>query len=222
MSGPTVNTSSGNIVALDTIPLLQLTAGEGREGDNLTQDDYIHLTTGMLAAGQGWRMCRIPTSAKVKRVTLVIDAILDTSSTQALSFDINVAFSDATNDGTQANLQGQIPTTANTGAVTTTATYASPNKLFGTFTLSGNDLQAPPLINGFYQPLDVTFGSTAGGILYNSQLVTETPLWELFGFTNAQGYPADPGGYFDLYFATTVAAATAHAGNLFVRVEYCK
>ena len=220
MSGPTVSTSSGNVVAMDTQPLLQLTAGEGKEGDDLTQDDYIHLTTGMLAANQGWRMCRIPTSAKIKRVTIVTDAILDTSSSQGLAFDINVAFSDSTQDGTQASLQGQIPTTANTGATTSPATYASPNKLFGTVTLSGNDLNFPPLVNGKLQPLDVTFGG--GSLLYNSQLITETPLWQLFGFVNAQGYPADPGGYFDIYFATTVAAATAAAGNLFCRVEYSK
>ena len=220
MAGPSLSTSSGNVIAMDTVPVLQLTAGEGKPGELQVQDDYIHVTTNMLATLQGWRLCRIPTAAKVKRLEWMFDAIVDTSSTQALSFDINVMFSDSTVDGTPYALQGLIPTSANTGATTTAATYSSPNILFGTVTLSGNDVNAPPLVNLLYQPIEATFGSSAAGALYNSMIRTQTPLYELLGFVNAQGYPADPGGYFDIYFATKVAAATAAAGNLFVRCEY--
>lgn len=223
MTGVSVSTSSGNITTLDTVPQSQLTTGEGQPGYLKVQDDYIHVTTGMLAANQGWRMCRIPTTAKVKAVKIYSDAALDSSSSQALALDINIALSDSTIDGTNQNIAGEIPTTANTGAVTPTTTYTSPNKLFGTVTQSGNNLaignSTTVASNGVIvpQPLDVTYN---GQLLYNSLLTPETPLWELFGFTNSQGYAQDPGGFFDLFFVTSVAAATAHAANFYCRVEF--
>lgn len=218
MAQVTASTDSVNITTLDTIPLQQLTAGEGKPGTVKVQDDYIHVTTAMLAAGQNWRLARIPTTAKVKKVEILFDAIPDTNSTQTLALDFNMCFSDATNDGTSGANQAQIPTTANTGATTSISSYSNPNKLFGTLTLSGNDAFAPVKTNGFLTPLDITFGG--GSVLYNSMVLTETPLWELFGFTNAQGLPCDPGGYFDFDVNVSTAAATAAACNFFVRITY--
>lgn len=219
MTQATASVNSTNITTLDTVPLVQLTGGEGAPGGLIVQDDYIHVTTAMLAAGQVWRLCRIPTRAKVKRVLVAPSTIMDTNATQTLALDFNVAFSDSTQDGTPANLQALIPTSANTGATTTVSAYSSPNILFGTVTLSGNDLQFPPKINGSFQMLDITFNK--GGPLYNSLLLSETPLYKLLGFVNGQGASADPGGFFDLLVDVATAAATAGAADFYARVEYC-
>lgn len=218
MTQVTVTSNSVNITTLDTQPLQQLTAGEGKPGGLQFADDYIHVTTAMLALGQSWRLCRFPTTAKIKRVMVGADAIMDTNVASTLALDLNIIFSDSTVDGTPASLQAGIPTSANTGAVTTVSAYSSPNKLFGTLTVSNNAF-SPPKVQSFIQLVDVTFG--AGSILYNSLVLTETPLWNLFGFTNAQGYPGDPGGYFDLNVNVSTAAATAQAANFYARVEYC-
>lgn len=217
MTQVTATTNSINITQLDTAPLIQLTSGQGAPAGLLVQEDYLAVTTAMLALGQSWRLCRIPTRAVVKRVLIIPDAILDTNATQTLSLDFNVIFSDSTQDGTPVSLQGLIPTSANTGATTTVSAYSSPNKMFGSVTLAGNNVQFPPTINGVKVPLDITFN---GGVLYNSLALTMTPLYRLLGFKNAQGTYADPGGFFDLNINVSTAAATAHAGNVQARIEY--
>ena len=209
MTQATSAVDSLNIVTLNTQPIQQLSAGEGAPGRVRVQDDYIAVTTAMEAAGQYWRMCRIPTIAKVKSLVVGTDAAPDSNSTQQLALDFSVIFSDSKYDGTQSALQNGIPTTANTGAVTLPSAYSSPNKLFGTLTLSGNNL-AIPLTDILIQ----------GGLVYNSLVIPETPLWELFGFVNGQGLPQDPGGFFDILVDVSTAAATAHACNMYMKVTY--
>lgn len=226
-TAPTAFTSSGTVTALDTVPKYVRTAGEGAEGDIVRQTDYIHVTTGMLAVSQAWRLCRIPTSAKIKSVKILSDAIMDSNSSQLLALEVSLAFSDSTIDGTNSALQGQIPTSANNGAVTPVATYTSPNLMFGTITHTGNDVgcvaDATTVAGSgvvVREPLDITFNG--GSLLYNSLPLTETPLWQLFGFTSAQGLPQDPGGFFDLLFMTKAAAATAVAANFQAVVDFVK
>lgn len=218
MTQATSSVLSPNITLLDTLPLVRPTSGQGAESAIIRSTDYIAVTTGMLAAGQYWRTNRIPTRAVIKRVLVMPDAILDTNASQTLALDFGVAFSDSTIDGTPVSLQSLIPTSANTGATTPPATYTSPNIIFGTVTLSGNNAQFPPKINGILQFLDITYGK--GSVLYNSLPLTETPLYRLLGFKNAQGTYADPGGFFDLFTNVSAGAATAHAGNIAYQIDY--
>jgi hypothetical protein len=151
----------------------------------------------------------MPTNAKVKAVWLATDVALDTG-THALVFDVNVAFSDSTIDGTQAALQGLIPTTANDGATTTLSAYASPNIIFGTV----NNTSASAALALTQCTL---LGSRTN---YPIASITLQPLWNQFGFVDGRGNPMDPGGYFDLFLVNSTVAGTGAAGNIYGRVEF--
>lgn len=199
------------ITNLDATPYTQNTTGEGAPGSMRQVDGYCPVTAvGIVATTSTYRLLRIPTTAKIKSVDFGTDVAIDSNSTQTLALDFNLVFSDSTIDGTPLALQGLIPTTANTGATTTFASYASPNIIFGTKTLSGNNA-AIPLTN-------ITYSGTIGN--YNMMKLSNTPLWSIFGFVNAQGVAADPGGFFDLVAYVSVVAATGHAGNIYARVSY--
>jgi hypothetical protein len=113
------------------------------------------------------------------------------------------------NDNTQPALQGTIPTSANTGAVTTVAAYSSPNKIFGNV-LAGNAGAAT------YNK-DVTFN--AGATTYPFS-IRDDDVWDVFGFTNNQGYAQDPGGFFDFLLYISAVASTAAAGLVGIEVLY--
>ena len=199
-----------SITGLDSTPYTPQTSGQGAADVLEVQDDTVAATaTGLGTSKSSYRLCRIPTNAKVKAVWIATDVALDTG-THALVFDINLAFSDSTIDGTQVALQGLIPTTANTGITTTLASYSSPNKIYGTV----NNTSAS---NPF--PLtQVTFnGSNTNYPVVN---ITLQPLWNLFGFVDGRSNPMDPGGYLDLFLVNSTTAGTGAAGNIYGRVEF--
>lgn len=198
------------ITGLDSTPYIPQSAGQGAPDFLSIQDDVVAATaTGLGTAKSSYRLCRIPTNAKPKSVLIATDVALDTG-THALVFDINLAFSDSTIDGTQPALQGLIPTTANTGATTTLAAYSSPNVIFGT---SNNTSASVRLAR-----TDVTFNGSNTN--YPMTTITLQPLWQSFGFVDGRGNPMDPGGYFDLYLVNSTVAGTGAAGNIYGRVEF--
>jgi hypothetical protein len=199
---------SSYIATLDTQPISMLTTGEGASGVLKCQTDTVAYTaSGVTQAGSTYRLCRIPTSAKIKQV--FFDAgEADTAGTAAVTWDINLAFSDSTFDFTQVVLQSLIPTSALTGATTTTALYSSPNKIFG------NVAQAN---TAAISRKDVTFNGTLTNWLYNGP---NLPLWNFFGFTNSQGYAQDPGGFFDFLVYVAHLATTPAAGSLAITCYY--
>jgi hypothetical protein len=203
------NLKSLPITNLDAIPVIQPTAGEGGPGYARIHTDWVACTiTGVASTTSTYRLGRIPTNSKVKQVFFSLKGG-DTNATATLAFDINMAFSDSTLDVTQVNLQGTIPTTANTGAVTTVAAYSSPNKLFGTVVAANSGVAT-------YNK-DVTFN--AGATTYPFSF-RDDDLWDVFGFTNNQGYAQDPGGFFDFLLYVSTVAATAAAGLLGIEVIY--
>jgi hypothetical protein len=203
---------SQSITNLDATPIVPNTAGQGATGRRVEVDDFVTTTaTGLQSAGSSYRIVRIPTGAVIKSVTIATDKSADvTASTAVLALDVNLAFSDSTKDGTPANLQGLIPTTANTGGTTTLASYSSPNKIFGTV----KAVVTPAVIG----PTEYVFNGI--GTTYNFLGLTQQPLWQTFGFTDGRGSPADPGGYFDLLVYVLTAATTGQACNLYARVAY--
>lgn len=199
-----------SIQGLDATPYVPQSAGQGAVDMLNIQDDIVAATaTGLGTAKSSYRLCRIPTDAVIKRVVLATDVALDTG-THALTFDINLAFSDSTIDGTQPALQGLIPTTANNGAVTTLASYSSPNKMFGTI----NNTSASVAM----ARTDVTFNGTLA--TYSMAVLVTQPVWQAFGFVDGRGNPMDPGGYFDLYLVNSTVAGTGAAGNIYGLIEY--
>lgn len=199
-----------SITGLDATPYTPQSAGQGARGTLKVQDDVVAATaTGLQTAKSSYRLCRVPTNAIFKSVVIATDVALD-SGTHALSFDINLAFSDSTIDGTPAAVQGLIPTTANTGATTTLAAYASPNIMFGA---SNNTSASVKLAR-----TDVTFNGTLA--TYPMAVITTQPIWQAFGFVDGRSNPSDPGGFFDLFLVNGIVAGTGAAGNIYGRIEY--
>ena len=50
--------------------------------------------------------------------------------------------------------------------------------------------------------------------------LTSMPMWQLLGFVDGRGNPADPGGFFDIMLYVSTAANTGVAGNLWMEMTY--
>lgn len=109
-----VTTKSPSIVNLDASPIITNTIGEGAPGFLRAVNDSVTAVVGDSIASI-YRMVRIPTNAKVKRV--LVNYL--TASTAGAT-DIDVFFSDSATDGTQPALSGVVQTTG-----------PADNKLFG-------------------------------------------------------------------------------------------
>lgn len=90
------------LTALDTIPPNGYTTGEGAPGMVRRVDGFVTAVSADTTSSV-YKMVRLPSNAKVKKVTI------NSSIASAGSGDINVAYSDSTMDGTQPALQGTIP-----------------------------------------------------------------------------------------------------------------
>jgi hypothetical protein len=199
------NLKSTSITNADASPIVANTRGSGAAAYSYTVDDTVTATaSGLGSTSTTYRLCRIPANAKVKAVALAVSAALDSNATPLLAFDVNLAFSDSTTDGTPASLQGLIPTSANTGATTTVASYSSPNIIFGTTT----GTQAKTTF--VKAPVDILFAGV--GSAYPITF-PQTELWSLFGFSEAQGW-------FDLLLYVSAAGATAAPGTIYGRVSF--
>lgn len=95
------NLKSTSITNLDATPLVPNTIGEGAVGSLMVANDSVTTVSGDDTTST-YRLCRIPTNAKVK--SLIIDSAIATAG----SGDIDIAFSDSTVDGTPQNLAGGV------------------------------------------------------------------------------------------------------------------
>ena len=207
---------SQSITFLDATPIEQNPVGVGGAGRVVQADDMALTTaTGLQSTGSTYRLVRIPTGAMIKSVNIASDVALDTiASAPTLGLDFNLVFSDSTDDGTPSFLQGTIPQTANSGTTTIFATYSSPNLIFGTF--------KPTTLNGAHSTAlaltDIVLNGSRTN--YPMSVLLQQPLWQLFGFTDGRGNPADPGGYFDLVAYVSTGAATGAVAQLYAKVSY--
>ena len=203
---------SGSITNWDANPVVTPTRGSGASAYRYTIEDTVAPTAvGIATAASTYRIVRIPVNAKVKGVKLAISRALDTG-TPALIMDLNLAFSDSTVDGTPSGLQGLIPTSANTGATTTVASYSSPNIIFGSTTTAEGKTG---LVAGY---TDFIFNGSQTN--YPMATVIGTELWSIFGFTNTYGTANDPGGFFDLMAYVSTAANAGQSGTLLGSIDF--
>lgn len=208
MANDTVKSAS--LTNLDATPLVINNAGQGAVGRKIMVDDFCTATAaGLQSTGSYYKIARIPTFALVKSVKIATDAGPNLNG--ALALDLNLVFSDSTDDGTPAFLQGLIPTSGNTGVTTTISAYSSPNKIFGTWKPSAA-ATAISLTEFLTNGLGSAYSFTGG--------FTNLPLFQLFGFTDGRGQPSDPGGYFDLMAFVITGATTGGASNIYAQVEY--
>jgi len=108
------NLKSTSITNLDASPIVANTIGEGAPGADRISNDSVTTVSGDDTTST-YRLCRIPTTAKLK--SLYIMSAIATAG----SGDIDIAFSDSTTDGTPAALAGGI----------VQVTGPADNKLFG-------------------------------------------------------------------------------------------
>jgi hypothetical protein len=204
---------SAPITNYDATPVVAATTGEGTQGEMSVASDSVACTASA-AAFSTYRLCRFPTTAKVKHVWAMLSGLEAAATTGAALMDFNVAFSDSTRDGTQVALQGAIPSnkkdgtafvigaTAYSTAYTNTGTG---NKMFGSSIAATSSAS---------QVLELTFKNT---FLAPNR---DDDLWDVFGFVNAQGTAKDPGGFFDILAVFNTAPTTANAGTIAIEVDY--
>ena len=92
---------STSITNLDAQPIVMPTAGEGGVGRSKNVNDFA-TTIAQNAPGEVVRLCRIPSNAKVKSITVEGAAMTKGS------FDIGLYWSDSTTDGTPVANQGNV------------------------------------------------------------------------------------------------------------------
>lgn len=238
--------TSGSINNLDTVPVYRPTRGMGApvgDGGWYEVSDYITTTASALGSvGTTMRLVRFPIDAMVQNVKIFSDQPLDTNNSPVLALDFNIAFSDANtatvgggalqgavgdsvNDGTPTYFAGQVPTSADTGAVTPVTTYTSPNIFFGTYTVQSHTVGIP-------WNTDITVpGATGLTVNANTIQQMQQPMWYNLGFVNQNlpitgvggttGTPGpSTGGFFDLMAYVSTAAATGAAEHLWAKVTY--
>jgi hypothetical protein len=166
------------IVNLDASPIVENTTGEGGPGFLKEINGHVASTTGV-TSGSIYRLVRIPTNAKVKRVLFTA-----ASSGATGTVDIDVAFSDSTTDGTQQSLAGGIVQVSG----------PADNKLFGSAVSVTTALKNS----------DVTFSGTYTTDMQNQPLwqalINNVPA--------ATQFTADPGGYFDIVLKSVATLAS--------------
>jgi hypothetical protein len=176
---------STSITNLDASPVTPNTVGEGANGALWAANDNVTSTAGV-TIGSTYKMCRIPVNAKVKRVLLT-----NAAHGGSAAFDIDVAYSDSTIDGTQPSLQGLIVQIS-----------AADNKLFG----SG------VAVSSAQKHQDQTFANTFTDAHKN------IPLYQVLLNLGTTDYTGNPGGYFDIVLKST--ATDTSGGDLGIEVDY--
>lgn len=200
---------STSITNLDTVPIIKPTAGAGGLSRSVSIDDYCAATAaGLQSAGSWYKLVRVPTWSLIKSVELGADAGPNLSGS-ALAIDLNWVFSDSADDGTPTWLQGLIPQSGNTGTTTTVATYVTPNKIYGQW--------KPSASSALIEPTQLIFNGLTSGYAFTLGFMN-LPLYQIFGFTDGRGEPADPGGYFDLMAYVATGATTGGACNIYAKV----
>ena len=171
------NLKSASITNLDASPVVANSVGEGAPGPLRIINDFV-TTVSSDDNTSTYKLCRFPTSAKVKSLYLM-SAILT-----AGSGDIDVAFSDSLTDGTQAAFKALThPVVQVTGP--------ADNKLFGA---------AQSIV--LTARTDFTFKGTYTVGMQN------IPMWNNLVGLGATQFTADPGGFFDIYVKITTTITT--------------
>jgi hypothetical protein len=180
-----VTTKSASILGLDATPILANTTGEGATGIRRVVTDSVVGNVGD-SIGSIYRLVRLPSNAKIKRVWLATG--VSASATSAA--DIDIAYSDNPNDYNASFLNSVV------AANPIVQTPSADNRVFGAgVTLNG--ASALPVV-----AIDRTFQNLWTPALQN------TPLWAALVALGTTGFTADPGGFFDLVLKLTAAVAT--------------
>lgn len=96
---------SVSITNLDAVPIVPNATGVGAVGYLKNVSDFITPTgAGLQLTTSTYKMLRVPTTIKLKALTMAADGALDTST--GLALDVGAYYSDSKNDGTAVANQG--------------------------------------------------------------------------------------------------------------------
>lgn len=208
---------STSITNLDATPIVFPTVGEGAGGQLRVKTDVVSPTTA-IATFATYRLARIPTNSKVKKVQLYTSG--GDSTTAPAGMDVNIAFSDSTADGTPVSFIGTIPSSKHdgtslafngtTGYSTAYTNSGTGNKLFGIGITQGS---AGATLNR-----EITFANVTSGVGFRPT-DRDDDLWNVLGFTNFAGTGHDPGGFFDFLIVMNTVGTPA-AGTFAIECDY--
>lgn len=217
-AAPTSAVLSTQITAQDGAPFGRLTAGAGGAGLQATAAGTA-LISATLATTVAVRLVRIPTSALVKKVEIIIE--LNGATVTTLTGAIGLLWSDNSQDGTPAIDAGSL-TPASSSCFAATLAMAG-------YTLTWHDVTfqnaaGNSATDGFYVPsasiMPIWLALSQGGP------GPQTPnAWAGLGATSLSTAPlyqlsADPGGFFDVFFQPTTTTSMSAAVNMTCQVAY--
>jgi hypothetical protein len=233
----TITGKAVNLTVLDVAPATgyagvpTLSAGEGAPARVKMIEDMFAFPSTNMDAGSWFKLLRFPSTAKVKKLRIWTDGIIDntvTTAVQILSF--GVMFSDSTIDGTPTGVRGLVPNASGLGTTVTVPTSTGFNDVFGTL-IAQPTAQAAILIEDLLTNQSPSTKAFAGLTNYGTPTVSgaptvltamETPLINLLGFQSSTGVPWAAAGYFDLYCKVITAATTQHGANIFAQLTYAE
>lgn len=225
----TTDAKGTNIGVLNTVPatgysgMPRLTGGEGAGGRLVSFEDAVAIPATNVDAGSWFRLIRVPARLKLKKFEIASDGVIDnTTTTATLKMAFGLMFSDAYSvtgfkDGTPMSYDNLVPALAANGTTVATPVTANANDVFAAAFGAGNFGAGAQVAIPW---TDLTFKNianltTAPGLL----AALQTPLFDLFNFTDGLGHAWADAGYFDIYGRITVAATTPAAANLVSRVS---
>jgi hypothetical protein len=96
-----------SITNLDTLPVLENSAGVGAPSPAKIINDYVTPTVaGLASTASLYRVLRVPMNCRLKGLQLIADSALDSST--GLVLNVGAYYSDSTVDGTPLALQGTL------------------------------------------------------------------------------------------------------------------
>ena len=185
----TTNAKGVNLTVLDTaiatgysgVPYL--TAGEGAGGRLIVIEDAFDMTTAFNVNGSWFRFLRFPSRAKIKKLEISSDGVIDnTSTTATMKLDFGVMFSDG-NDGTAPAYKSLVPKNAADGTTVATPVTANMNDVFYS---AGSVVNFGAGAQKAIPWTDITYTNAAAGLTTAPTLLTamQTPVINLFNFAS--------------------------------------
>lgn len=202
------NIGSASIIALDTIPVLKPDTGQGAAGELQQVNDYVAVTTaGLGSTSSSYQLLRLPSTAKLKSLSIFNDTLMDTGGlAAALVLYIGAQYSDAPKSGNVGTAGSNGPIVD--GTVPSNAGVVIAKNAFGSVTnpAAGTETKVVP-----FGSSPASWGQGASDNIFNAM---NEPLWQALGLTS------DPGGFIDITVYVHTAANTAAAGNIAASASY--
>lgn len=195
------NQASDMVTNLNTMPEVTNTAGD--KAGNYAKRVLATVTPTAVELGSTttvYTMVRLPTVSRIKRIVVMTDRALDTSTTTVFAINVGLAYSNGPGQSPPVLDGSQL---ANSALVVSQTQFGSALKFGGGGTFASAIL-APNMID-----LPPTNGATAWSVANHNKVI-----WEMLGLA------ADPGGYFDVTIQVSAAPTTTQTSAIALMVDF--